>query len=183
MIDVFTDIANIAYKKNDAVRVTDEVLEYLKNNGYEISEVNNTKPWGSYIRINDEQVDRFIQEFFNNVAYNETRRHDADVKLSPKILIVSSAKRLSLQTHNRRAERWKFITSGSYFRGETLDTTKRSEASPGEEVQFRQGEIHRLCGADSNFTVVAEIWQHTDLNNPSDEDDITRLEDDYSRVL
>ena len=33
----------------------------------------------------------------------------------------------------------------------------------------------------SNFGIVAEIWIHTDLKNPSNEQDIVRLEDDYSR--
>ena len=32
-----------------------------------------------------------------------------------------------------------------------------------------------------DFGVVAEIWQHTDLNNPSDENDIVRIQDDYGR--
>jgi hypothetical protein len=29
--------------------------------------------------------------------------------------------------------------------------------------------------------MVAEIWQHTDPNHPSDEDDIVRLQDDFGR--
>jgi hypothetical protein len=37
-----------------------------------------------------------------------------------------------------------------------------------------------LIGLD-DWGIVAEIWQHTDESNPSDEDDIVRLQDDYSR--
>jgi hypothetical protein len=29
--------------------------------------------------------------------------------------------------------------------------------------------------------VIAEIWQHTDANHPSDEDDIIRVQDDFGR--
>ena len=29
--------------------------------------------------------------------------------------------------------------------------------------------------------MVSEIWQHTDPNNPSDENDIVRISDDYGR--
>jgi hypothetical protein len=29
--------------------------------------------------------------------------------------------------------------------------------------------------------LVAEIWQHTDPENPSDEDDIVRVSDDFGR--
>ncbi len=31
------------------------------------------------------------------------------------------------------------------------------------------------------FGIVAEIWQHTDPTNPSEEDDIVRLQDDFGR--
>ena len=35
-----------------------------------------------------------------------------------------------------------------------------------------------LIGLD-NYSIVAEIWQHTDKNNPSDEEDIIRVQDDF----
>ena len=47
-------------------------------------------------------------------------------------------------------------------------------------IQLNEQERHRLVGL-SNIGVVAEIWIHTDINNPSDEQDIVRLQDDYSR--
>ena len=43
-----------------------------------------------------------------------------------------------------------------------------------------QGERHRIIGMD-DYAIVAEIWIHTDKYNPSDEDDIVRLKDDYDR--
>lgn len=46
--------------------------------------------------------------------------------------------------------------------------------------QFEAGERHRLVGLD-NWGVVAEIWQHTDPNEPSKEEDIVRLSDNYGR--
>ena len=51
----------------------------------------------------------------------------------------------------------------------------------GDIITFQIEERHRLVGL-SNFGVVAEIWIHTDLKNPSNETDIVRLEDDYSRT-
>jgi hypothetical protein len=47
-------------------------------------------------------------------------------------------------------------------------------------IKLKQGERHRLMGL-GNWGIVAEIWQHTDVSNPSDEDDIVRLQDDFSR--
>ena len=39
---------------------------------------------------------------------------------------------------------------------------------------------HRLIGLDG-WGIVAEIWRHTDAENPSDEDDIVRVQDDFGR--
>jgi hypothetical protein len=50
----------------------------------------------------------------------------------------------------------------------------------GDFVELQQGERHRLIGLDG-WGVVAEIWQHTDVNLPSDESDIVRLQDDFGR--
>ena len=46
--------------------------------------------------------------------------------------------------------------------------------------KLKKGERHRLIGL-TDYVVLAEIWQHTDPNNPSDENDIVRLSDDYGR--
>ena len=50
----------------------------------------------------------------------------------------------------------------------------------GDQIVLQQGERHRLIGLDET-SVVAEIWQHTDANHPSDEDDIIRVQDDFGR--
>ena len=50
----------------------------------------------------------------------------------------------------------------------------------GNQIKLAVGERHRLIGLN-NYAVVAEIWQHTDKNFPSNEDDIIRLKDDYGR--
>ncbi len=50
----------------------------------------------------------------------------------------------------------------------------------GDLVRLQQGERHRLVGLDS-WGILAEIWQHTDADNPSDEDDIVRVQDDFGR--
>jgi hypothetical protein len=50
----------------------------------------------------------------------------------------------------------------------------------GEVIKLEKGERHRLVGSDE-WGVVAEIWVHADLENPSNEEDIVRLQDDYGR--
>ena len=102
-------------------------------------------------------------------------------KLSPKILVVAPDKRLSWQYHHRRAEIWKVVngTVGVIM----SDTDKEGELKsykPGDQITLKKGERHRLVGL-KEWGTVAEIWQHTDANNPSDEDDIVRVQDDFGR--
>ena len=50
----------------------------------------------------------------------------------------------------------------------------------GDQIKLKQGERHRLIGLD-DYCLVAEIWQHTDKKNPSNEEDIVRVQDDFGR--
>ena len=43
-----------------------------------------------------------------------------------------------------------------------------------------KGERHRLVGPD-DWENVAEIWQYTDVENPSDENDFIRVQNDFGR--
>lgn len=149
--------------------------------GYrDLFEVNEDKPWGAYYRFQAEDAPRFVEEFFPEVSYEEACLGDVSAELSPKILVVAPGQRLSWQYHDRRAERWCFLTPGAYHRGMSDDEGERLEVAAGEVVQFVAGERHRLC-AGEGYVVVAEIWQHTDKSRPSDEGDIVRLADDYQR--
>ena len=54
------------------------------------------------------------------------------------------------------------------------------EPSIGDIIQIKQRERHRLIGLD-RWGITAEIWRHTDAKNPSNEDDIVRVQDDFGR--
>ena len=122
-----------------------------------------------------------MHEFFPGLSPQEARLGIDGIELSPKILIVAPGQRLSWQYHHRRAERWAFLTDGSY--NKSLDDDPRDPviAEAGNVVQFEKSERHRLNGVNGGYVVVAEIWQHTDADNPSNEEDIVRLYDDYAR--
>jgi len=89
-----------------------------------------------------------------------------------------------LQYHNRRAEIWRVIE------GEITvaisDTDEEGEwkiYKAGEELSYGALARHRAGVAEGGkWAVVAEIWQHTDPDNPTDEDDIVRLADDFGRA-
>lgn len=159
-------------------RVSDTLSREL---GYEFSDVDEKRPWGAYYRIVDEQADRFLEEFFPGLSPNEARLGRDDVILSPKIMLVFPGRRLSWQYHDRRSERWRFMTDGHYYRSHSDKPGKLITSRAGDIVQFSVGERHRLCANEGSYTIVAEIWQHTEHDHPSTEKDIVRLADDYKR--
>ena len=164
--------------KNDIV---DRVAMAITESGYQLEEQDDTRPWGAFFRLANTDADVFVEEFFPGLNPAEARLGNEEAELSPKILLVSPEHRLSWQHHARRAERWAFLTPGGYHKSLTDDQGDLHNAESGEIVQFAQGERHRLVAAMGRYTLVAEIWQHVDINHPSDEADIIRLQDDYNR--
>lgn len=165
----------------DKATIVDAVVNAIKDTGYSIVDLNDAKPWGAYIRMDSSQAQRFIADFFPGLTLEEAQLGMKDAELSPKILIVAPNQRLSWQYHDRRAERWAFLTEGGYYKSNSDDQGELTVAQPGTVVQFQKGERHRLVGTDDKYAVVAEIWQHTDTAQPSNEEDIVRLSDDYQR--
>lgn len=161
--------------------IVDRITREIRQAGYTLAEIDDSRPWGAFFRAEDNEANRFLGEFFLGTSPVDARLGNPDAALSPKILMVESGKRLSLQRHDRRAERWHFLTSGRYIKGTTLENIQEYEASPGDVVQFEARDIHRLIGHAAHYTLVAEVWQHTYPDKPSNEDDITRLDDDYQR--
>jgi len=150
--------------------------------GYTVVDADEKKPWGAYYRFSNEDTARFLKEFFPGLSLRDAKLGHEDTELSPKFLLVSPGQRLSWQLHHRRAERWRFLNEGAYYKSTDDYLGERVVAPADTIVQFQEGERHRLCAFDSqSYTLVAEIWQHTDPNHPSDESDIIRLQDDYSR--
>ena len=88
---------------------------------------------------------------------------------------------MSWQYHNRRAGIWQvFKGSAGIIRSDSDVKNEIKVFNEGNQIILQQGERHRLIGLD-DFCVVAEIWQHTDTNHPSDEEDIIRVQDDFGR--
>lgn len=160
--------------------IVSEISDRIIANGYNIVELNSEKPWGAYFKLHGDDADTFVEEFFPGLSPSEARLGVDNLELSPKILLVSPNQRLSWQYHHNRAERWAFLNNGFYYSSMTDDEGERLAAHAGDVVQFKTEQRHRLVGA-SAYTLVAEIWQHTNINVPSAEDDIVRLQDDYDR--
>ena len=148
--------------------------------GFRIEKQDETRPWGGFFVLDESQAAAFATQYFPHLEMSEIQITN---KLSPKILVVAPQKRLSWQYHFRRAEIWKVI-AGTTVGVKISDTDEQSDEvkilDSGSFIQMDTGERHRLIGLDS-WGIVAEIWQHTDPENPSDEEDIIRLQDDFGR--
>lgn len=182
MSELRTKLNTVDYSGNrQKSEVVTSIQEAIDTTGYTTVELNDEKPWGAYFRLDSRQADNFVKDFFPEINATEARRGNTDAELSPKFLLVSPGHRLSWQYHNRRAERWVFLTRGGYNKSLSDDPGEMVNVTPNTVVQFEKGERHRLVGLTEEYTLVAEIWQHDDVSAPSDEDDIVRLADDYER--
>jgi len=88
------------------------------------------------------------------------------------LMTVHPGQRLSLQSHEGRAELWIVLDSGALVQvGE-----HERVCQEGEEIWIRAGEKHRLSSVSGQSVRVLEVafgnWQQTD---------ITRYEDDFDR--
>ena len=150
----------------------------IKGLGFDIISKDFERPWGGFLVINENQAQEFANKFFDGIDVETLKISD---KLSPKILIVKPGSKLSWQYHHRRAEIWK-VYKGEVGISKSDDNNEKPviRIQEGDQVKLKNLERHRLIGLEE-YAVLAEIWQHTDPNNPSDENDIIRLSDDYGR--
>jgi len=91
-----------------------------------------------------------------------------------KKLVVEPGKRISLQRHRYRTERW-IVVAG-------VATVRKDDATmhlaPGEGVLLPQGCLHRLGNETDSPAILIELQ----FGAPLSEDDIERFTDDYGRA-
>lgn len=155
------------------------VEEWRCELGFFVDEINIEKPWGAYWRISERQTERFIDLFFPEL---KEKLLDGQQNLSPKFLLMAPHQRLSWQYHNFRAEEWVMVAGplGVKVSETDLEPKETMICETGESIDLGRGVRHRLIGTEG-WGLVAEIWVHTDSDNPSSESDIVRVQDDYAR--
>ena len=156
----------------------EKVQKELDSLGFRVVDKDFDRPWGGFFVIDESLAPKFTAHFFPEVKIDDLK---ISGKLSPKILMVEKSQRLSWQYHHRRAEIWKLVGGeAGVVISESDQQGPVKTLKIGEIVRLKQGERHRLVGL-KGWGMVSEIWQHTDPKNPSDENDIIRLQDDFGR--
>ncbi|NML65135.1 phosphoheptose isomerase [Hymenobacter sp. RP-2-7] len=155
-----------------------DVEQRLLAQGFRIDRQDQSRPWGGFFVLDEDQAQEFADQYFSGLPVENLR---ISGKLSPKILLVAPHQRLSWQYHHRRAEIWRVVEGPVGIAISDTDTEGEvKDYQPGEQIMLTQGQRHRLVGL-AGWGVVAEIWQHTHAEQPSDEDDIVRVQDDFGR--
>jgi len=161
------------------------MLEIFKETEAELKELNLqidsfdfNRPWGGFFVIEEKDAQKFANTYFNKLDVQSLK---ISGKLSPKVLLVKPESRLSWQYHHRRAETWR-IVKGEVGIVRSFNDTESAVVNykEGDLITLQKEERHRLVGL-KDWAIIAEFWQHTDPSNPSNEDDIVRVQDDYSR--
>lgn len=170
---------NITFSNTESKQETfGKVQAHLDTLGLEVVAKDFERPWGGFFVINEAQAQKFADHFFPGIAVNELK---ISGKLSPKILMVQPDKRLSWQYHHRRAEIWKLVAGeAGVIISETDEQGELQTLKLNEIIRLNCGQRHRLVGLQG-WGMISEIWQHTDVSKPSDEDDIVRVQDDFGR--
>ena len=155
-----------------------KTLEEIESKGFKVVGKDFERPWGGFLVIDESQAQDFSNIFFSGIDVSDLK---ISGKLSPKILMVKSKSRLSWQYHHRREEIWR-VNKGTVgvIVSDTDYEKEMIKLRQGDQIKLKKEQRHRLIGLD-NWAVIAEIWQHTEKDNPSDEDDIVRISDDYGR--
>jgi mannose-6-phosphate isomerase len=109
------------------------------------------RPWGNFTVLDDDMSDHKV-----------------------KRIVVLPGKRLSYQTHAKRAEHW-FIVEG--MATVILDGVE-SELGPGASIDIAIGQAHRCENHGTTPVLFIEIQTGTYFG----EDDIVRLQDDFGRA-
>ena len=172
------NFTSIEILNTDKKEVFQQAASLLFNNNFQLIDLDITRPWGFFLSVSESQAEHFIKIFYSGV---DIKGIDPKLPLRPKLLGIAPNKRLSWQYHRRRSEIWRCI--GGSFEAVSSQTDKETTpktVNVGDVVAFGQGIRHRGVGKD-NWSIVAEIWQHMNPENPSDEDDIIRLQDDFGR--
>ena len=153
-----------------------EIEAWLKEQGFGVTLTDYRRPWGAFWYIDTQETPRFLKTFFEDVELRQE-------SMQPKILLVAPELRLSWQYHLRRSEIWNVVHGPvGVMLSRSDKETKVKEYQDGGQVEIPVERRHRLIGV-GEWGVVAEVWVHTDADNPSDEDDIVRISDDFGRAL
>lgn len=123
-------------------------------------------------RAADAQRDRTQDVFVVERPWGRFQQFTTNEPVTVKIITIEPGCRLSLQTHDHRAEMWQVIEGAADVQVDDRAWTVQL----GERVWVPPGALHRIGNSTASVTRILEL-----AFGLFDEADITRLQDDYAR--
>lgn len=159
--------------------ISGEIRKKIQSQNLLIAGEDFERPWGGFFKIEAESLEDFLSVYFSEIKLPFEL---SKFNLSPKILLVEPGKKLSWQSHDRRSELWRVVKGpvGIYTSKTDIQPDEMSVYNQDDVIEMELGTRHRLVGLQ-DWGIVAEIWIHSYPDNPSDENDIKRIQDDFGR--
>ena len=152
-----------------------DVAFTLIDRGFRIDRFDQSISWGGFFVVNESQSQLFTHSYFHEL---EGQHIHLTGRISPMIIIVAPGKQQTWRYHVRRAEFWKVVKGNvGVIQSENDQPGEQRIVREGELLRLKEQERHRFIGLDE-WAVLAEIWQHTSAQWPSDEYDVVRLQDE-----
>lgn len=154
--------------------------QVLANQGLMVVDEDSTRPWGGYLVVDPRQAVKFLRTFFGRKDDSSFRKSGP---LSLKLMLIAPEQKLSWQYHRRRTELVRIIAGKLtlFLSGNDQQPSTGRPLTEGSELKIPPLLRHRMETGE-NWGIYAEIWEHSDTTNPSDESDIVRLTDVYKRL-
>lgn len=168
--------------ENEKKELANTITRRLEKQGFRIVKKDLERPWGGFFVIDPTQAIDFAHTYFpGEDLISSTEDPSKTLDISGKILFVAPNKRLSWQYHERRNEIWRVVKgSVGVVTSETDEEHALQLLNEGDQIIMPAYTRHRLVGLE-DWGIVSEIWQHTQTEYPSDEQDILRIQDDFQR--
>jgi mannose-6-phosphate isomerase len=151
--------------------------QLVKQHGLTVGKVDDKRPWGGEFLFGNDQLKDFAKAFMPGFILAKYGGR----LTQPKFLFLAPGKRFSWQYHHRRGELWTVVEGPvGVLLSQTDEQPPVKQLQTGDIVELMPLTRHRLTGLE-NWSIVAELWLHTNTAKPSDEADLVRVEDDYGR--
>ncbi|MCF6187692.1 MAG: phosphomannose isomerase type II C-terminal cupin domain [Desulfobulbaceae bacterium] len=125
-----------------------------------------------YLKVYEQIISRTKREDHRPWGYYTVLADEPDHRV--KRIHVYAGKRLSLQKHRHRAERWTMV----YGEGVVTLNGRQIRLEKGESIDIPREAVHRMENQTSENMAFIEMQ----LGDYFGENDIVRLEDDFGRT-
>jgi len=150
----------------------EEIRLHLSKQGFYIAKQELDPLWGGSVLVEEEQAEEFMREYFKKSTLTDQRLVHP---VRPKFIVVAPGQAIDWQYHHRRAEWWRVVVGEVGVKINQSDEEPEIQIQkPGDFILLEAETRHRLVGLE-NWAIIAQVWQHIDVKNLSDDADVVRM--------